>query len=426
MVAPQPYNPWSAATPGTGRQVLPVVQADPWQALWFGAAAFVIGLIIMRLRPPMRRGVVATLLMVGVGLGALAVLAHLDVIGDAHVARGRSSRALPAGDRAVRHSYRHHVLRQRAHGEAAVPRILGEVAIVISLAVFALVRMDAEGVNLASIVTTSAVLTGIIGFFAALDSVGNMWGGVAATGQFLHRRLDRGRQGDRRGGRRTAALHRASSVNNVTIIIPNQTLVTTRVTLLGRRGDHRVPWRRGIDFEVGYEWTPGQVIAVVDAAFVGVDIPGACARSCAFLRMYGFRCARHQIRPLLLVHRHSDYATVDSSIRVHIFAALSRAGMEIPISRSDMFLHSASNIRSNAATREQQARVELLESLELFAALNDVERETVPHDCNRCRLRRTNRSSGRTTKQNRSTSCRAGRSRSTTNPPTRLAASSPR
>ena len=60
----------------------------------------------------------------------------------------------------------------------AVPRILGEVAIVISLAVFALVRMDAEGVNLASIVTTSAVLTGAIGF--SLHSIlGNMWGGVS-------------------------------------------------------------------------------------------------------------------------------------------------------------------------------------------------------------------------------------------------------
>jgi len=58
---------------------------------------------------------------------------------------------------------------------------------------------------------------------------------------------------------------------------------------------------------------------------------------------------------------------------VHIFAALGRAGMEIPISRQDLYLHSARAMVAASGATEQAARVSLLRSLDLFKPLTDDE-----------------------------------------------------
>ena len=158
-----------------------------------------------------------------------------------------------------------------------------------------------------------------------------------------------------------------ATTSNVTIIIPNQALVTNRVTLLGRRGDVRIPWRRAIEFEVGYEWTPGQVIDVINAAFAGVEIPFVAAEPAPFCACSGFDAPAVKYTVFYwLTDLRADIPT-DSRVRVHLFAALGRARMEIPISRSDLFLHSGRNVRTSAAAREQESRIALLGSLELFS-----------------------------------------------------------
>ncbi|TMH00941.1 MAG: cyclic nucleotide-binding domain-containing protein [Betaproteobacteria bacterium] len=48
--------------------------------------------------------------------------------------------------------------------------------------------------------------------------------------------------------------------------------------------------------------------------------------------------------------------------------------MEIPIPRNELFINPAGDVRAKAATRERDARIALLKSLELFAPLTDPER----------------------------------------------------
>ena len=60
----------------------------------------------------------------------------------------------------------------------AIPRILGGRADRVVLIVFALFRMKVVGVNLAGIITTSAVITGVIAF-SLQETLGNLWGGIA-------------------------------------------------------------------------------------------------------------------------------------------------------------------------------------------------------------------------------------------------------
>ena len=60
----------------------------------------------------------------------------------------------------------------------AVPRILADVLLVLLLIGFVLYRMHVGGVNLASIITSTAVITGVIAF-SLQETLGNLWAGIA-------------------------------------------------------------------------------------------------------------------------------------------------------------------------------------------------------------------------------------------------------
>jgi small-conductance mechanosensitive channel/CRP-like cAMP-binding protein len=349
------------------------------EALGFSAIALLFALITMRLRPELRRPALVTLLIIALGLGGLALLARVQLI-PAHLAISvvpRSLRLLVValGNIRIYISFVANVLLARR----AVPRILGEVSIAVSLIAFTLIRLDAVGVNLTSIIATTTVAGAAIAF-AAQSTLGNLLGGISLQldntcriGDWIE--LDGGVMGEVVGIRwRYTAL---ATINNVTIVIPNAQLMNNRVTLLGRRGDQRIPWRRPIEFGVGYEWTPGQVLAVVNAALARVTIPFIAVEPMAHCICAGFETSAVKYVVYYWLTDIGSYLITDSRVRVHVYAALGRAGMEIPISRSDLYLHSARSLHTARSGQEQQFRVELLHSLELFASLTDDETQAL-------------------------------------------------
>ena len=343
------------------------------EALGFSAGALLCGLISMRVRPEVRRSIIFTLFAIVLGLSGLAFLSRYQLI-PAHLAISVVPREVcllivALGNFRVYITFLVNVLLARR----AVPRIVGEVSIAISLIVYALFRLDALGVNLTAITVSSVALTAIIGF-AAQATLVNLLGGISLQLDNTCRIGDwieiEGVTGEVVSIRwRYTAL---ATINNVTIIIPNSQLMNNRVTLLGRRGDHRIPWRRPIEFGVGYEWTPGQVIGVVAAALERVDIPFVAAEK-AMCICTGFDASAIKYTVYYWLTDISSYLTTDSRLRVHVYAALGRAGMEIPVSRSELFLHSARALQATKSATEQHSRVELLHSLELFAPLTEDE-----------------------------------------------------
>jgi small-conductance mechanosensitive channel/CRP-like cAMP-binding protein len=344
------------------------------ESLAFGAGALLFGLIIMRLRPELQRSTLVTLLLIAVGLGGLSLLSHYQVI-PAHLAIAAVPREIclvivAIGVIRVYITFMVNVLLARR----AVPRIVGEVSIALSLVVFALIRLDAVGVNLTSLIATTAVGGAAIAF-AMQSTLGNLLGGISLQLDNTCRIGDwiemEGVTGEVVGIRwRYTAL---ATVNNVTIIIPNAQLMNNRVTLLGRRGDQRIPWRRPIEFTVGYEWTPGQVMAVVNAALERVDIPCVAGDPPANCICSGFDGNAIKYIVYYWLTDIKLYMVTDSRVRVHVYAALGRAGMDIPIARSDVYLHSARQLHASRTSEEQEARRGLLRSLELFASLTDEE-----------------------------------------------------
>jgi small-conductance mechanosensitive channel/CRP-like cAMP-binding protein len=344
------------------------------ESLGFSAVSLLLGLIIMRFRPELRRSVVFTMTLILVGLLALAALARFQVVPPqlavAVVPREICLAIIALGNFRLVITFLTSVLLARK----AVPRILGEVSMAFSLIMFALIRMDAVGVNLASIVVASTALAG--GLALSLQpTLLNLWGGVSlqldntcrigdwieidgVTGEVVSIRW------------RYTAL---STVNNVTIAIPNGQLMNNRVILLGRRGDLRTSWRRPIEFSVGYEWTPGQVLSVIHAALERVEIPYVATDSPAIGICAGFDTNAIKFVVYYYLTDIKQYLVTDSRMRVHIYAALGRARMEIPIARSEVYLHSARSTSATRGAQERESRATLLQSLELFAPLTEDE-----------------------------------------------------
>lgn len=348
------------------------------ESLAFSAGALLFGLITMRLRPELRRGTLVTLLLMAFGLGGLSLLSRYQII-PAHLAISVVPREIcllvvALGIIRIYVAFLVNVLLARR----AVPRIVGELCIALSLVVFALFRLDAVGVNLTGIIASTTVAVGVIGF-AMQATLTNLLAGVSLQLDNTYRLGDwiemEGVTGEVVGVRwRYTAL---ATVNNVTIIIPNAQLMNNRVTLLGRRGDQRIPWRRPIEFTVGYEWTPGQVMAVVNAALERVDIPCVATDPRANCICSGFDGNAIKYIVYYWLTDIKLYMVTDSRVRVHVYAALGRAGMDIPISRSDVYLHSARSLHSNRSMEEQESRQALLRSLELFASLTDEETQAL-------------------------------------------------
>lgn len=344
------------------------------EALGFSAVALLFGLIIMRVRPELRRATLVTLVLIVIGLAGLAALMRFEPI-PAHLAIAVIPREIclfiiALGNIRMWTAFLSNVVLARR----AVPRILGEVTMALSLVVYALFRLNAIGVNLTAITLSSTALIAIVGF-AAQATLGNLMGGISLQLDNTCRIGDwievEGLTGEVVSIRwRYTAI---ATVNNVTIVIPNAELMKSKVTLLGRRGDERVGWRRPIEFGVGYEWTPGQVLAVVAAALERLEIPAVATKPKAHCVCAGFDSNAIKYVVYYWLKDFASYLETDSRVRVHVYAALGRAGMEIPISRSDLYLHSARHLQRTHSEQEHASRVGLLRSLELFTPLTESE-----------------------------------------------------
>jgi small-conductance mechanosensitive channel/CRP-like cAMP-binding protein len=344
------------------------------EALGFSAVALLLGLITMRFKPELRRSTLVKLFMIVLGIGGLALVSRYQLI-PAHLAIAVIPREVflfivALGNIQIWIVFLANVLLAKR----AVPRILGEVSLIVSLLVYALFRMDALGVNFTAITISGGAVLAAIGF-AAQTTLNNLLGGISLQLDNTYRIGDwievDGLTGEVVSIRwRYTAL---ATVTNVTIIIPNGELMKGKITLLGRRGEERVPWRRPIEFGVGYEWTPGQVLAVVKEALERIEIPLVASKPMAHCVCAGFDPSAIKYVVYYWLTDLKDYIETDSRVRVHVYAALGRAGMEIPISRQDLYLHSARTMAATMGASEQKSRFELLRSLELFTPLTDDE-----------------------------------------------------
>ncbi|MGZ5038683.1 MAG: cyclic nucleotide-binding domain-containing protein [Usitatibacter sp.] len=259
------------------------------------------------------------------------------------------------------------------------PRIVEDIVTAGLYVGWGLVLLRLSGVDPASLVATSAVLTAVIAF-SMQDTLGNVLGGVVLQ---LDRSLRVGDwlRVDDVSGRVVEITWRHTAVetrNRETVVIPNGWMIKNRFTVIGTRGGTQSPWRRWVRLNVDLSAPASRVCAVLEAAVKDAEIPHVAENPApsALLMEIGPRYGSYALR-YWLDDPQLDDAT-DSVVRTHLLAALARHGMKLGVPYQEQL-----DIKDNEAHREaerageHERRLAALASIAIFAPLTPAERESL-------------------------------------------------
>lgn len=256
------------------------------------------------------------------------------------------------------------------------PRILEDIVVIGGYVLWAMIRLSFAGVELSSLVATSAVITAVLAF-AMQDTLGNILGGLALQ---LDSSLEIGdwvKMDDLSGQvvqiqwRYTAILTR----NGEKVVVPNSQLMKGKFSVIADRDSGVNGWRRWIWFNVDYSITPSLVIAAVEKAVGDAEIPNVArnpAPSCVAMD-FAPGSVRYALRYWLVDPRDDD--PTDSAVRTHVLATIQRNGWRIALPDQIVHLVQEGDAHREAVwQRELTRRLHALSGIELFAALDENER----------------------------------------------------
>lgn len=258
------------------------------------------------------------------------------------------------------------------------PQVLRDLTVAGGYTGVILWLLSRYGVNFTSIVTTSAVMTGVI-VFSLQDSLSNILGGLVLqidesfqVGDWIQ--IDQTKGKVKEITWRHVAIE---SRNWDTIIIPNSVLIKSQVLIQGQRSGQPLQQRRWIWFNVDFRVPPTEVIRVVTDALIAEPVEGSATDPppnvvlMEFKESYCSYAARYWLADLA-----RDDPT-DSLVRSRIYFALQRAGIPLSVPALTAFVESRDQERAKLHhEREITQRLSALDlaEVELFREMNDEER----------------------------------------------------
>ncbi|HYD57286.1 MAG TPA: mechanosensitive ion channel family protein [Burkholderiales bacterium] len=259
------------------------------------------------------------------------------------------------------------------------PRIAEDLVILVAYVAYGFVQLRGAGVDLSSIVTTSAILTAVVAF-AMQDTLGNVLAGIAIqldhsvqVGDWVKVGALEGRVRDIRW--RSALIE---TRDWETLVVPNSQLMKSSVAILGRREAAPLQLRRRLNFMVDPGVPPARVIATIEDEMREVGIPNVARLPGPSCVLHGFQDGNllYQLRYFLTDLLEDEFT--DSMVRVHLFASLQRAG--IRIAEPQRTVHGVQRDEAHLASvrrRELGRRMELLRGVDIFANLKEEELEEI-------------------------------------------------
>ena len=353
---------------------VPVSDEMLFDASIFSAVLVLFALIAFALRSPRRRSLLVFSALAAVVTGLLWLLARAGhAIVDASLYQVVREGLLALLAFAVLRGALIFVSRV-ALKRANIPLIVDDIVLTLGLIAFALSRLSAVGVNLAGVVTTSAVITGAIAF-SAQEILGALWAGLALQAENSVRQGDWIRFGDKFGQivnlrwRSTAIV----TPDHETIVIPNAALVKGNITVIGRRGEERSQLRRHVPFAVTYDTAPNAVTRAVQEALERAEIPNVARDPAPVCVTRAFEDSGIGYEVLYHIIDLAYYAQTDSAVLSHVFAALKRNGLAVPFPQR--IIHVQQDEQSRTAQREHDQRLAVVRSTALFAPLTEDEKQ---------------------------------------------------
>ena len=255
------------------------------------------------------------------------------------------------------------------------PRITEDIFVIIAYLAWGLVRLRYAGLDLSSIIATSAMITAVVAF-SMQDTLGNILGGLALQ---LDNSIEIGDwiKVDEVVGRVVDIRWRSTLVetrNWETVVFPNSQLMKNKFLVLGRRAGQPVQLRRWVWFDVALHVTPRQVARAVEETIFQADISNVAKHpqpSCVLMEM-DKGVARYALRYWLTDLMLDD--PTDAAVRWHVYTALERAGISLVVEMQNVhYVKENGKYEGVVHQREAQQRIKTLKRVELFAQMSDEE-----------------------------------------------------
>ncbi len=262
----------------------------------------------------------------------------------------------------------------------SLPRIIEDLALVAVYTAYGLSQLRHLGVDLTSILATSAIITAVLAF-AMQDTLGNVLGGLAIQLDNSVRVGDWIQLEGGPGGRVIDIRWRSTALETrawETVVVPNSQLMKNRFTIVGRREGAPLQLRRHLRFMIDPSVPPARVTALIDEEMREImiaNVARAPAPSCILL---GFEVGNllYELR-YFLTDLQEDELT-DSAVRVHLFASLQRAGLRVAEEQRTSHIVTQDVAHAEAVRqRELQRRLVMLKQVDLLAPLSEEERTFV-------------------------------------------------
>ena len=256
-----------------------------------------------------------------------------------------------------------------------LPSITEDIFVIIAYLAWGMVRLRYAGLDLGSILATSAMITAVVAF-SMQDTLGNILGGLALQ---LDNSIEIGDwiKVDDVVGRVVDIRWRSTLVetrNWETVVFPNSLLMKNKFLVLGRRSGQPVQQRRWVWFDVSLDTTPRQVVRAVEETISQAEIVNVAktpAPNCVLMEI-DKGVARYALRYWL-----TDLAVddpTDAAVRWHVYTSLQRAGIPLVVEKQNVhYVKENEKYEVVVHQREAQQRVKTLRRVELFAKMTDAE-----------------------------------------------------
>lgn len=265
-----------------------------------------------------------------------------------------------------------------------LPKILSDVIQGVIFAVALLVVFRSAGVEPGSLLTTSALLTAVIGL-SLQDTLGNLFAGLAIQAQRPFTVGDWVQFDAKTGniGRVIEINWRATRVitlERLEITVPNGALAKSSITNFSRP-THLV--RRQVEVQAPYDAAPASVRRVLLASMN--HVPGVIQEPAPRVFATGFseRGVTYAIR--YFIERFEEREIIDSAVHERVWYSMQRAGISIPVPRRQVELARAAKSQTTEKRPSVEATFDLFRKLSLFEALPDESLRSLAAQCRRTR-----------------------------------------
>lgn len=264
------------------------------------------------------------------------------------------------------------------------PDILHDLTVGAAYLVAAGWLMHHAGVNVTSIIATSAVVTAVIGL-SLQATLGNIVGGIALQvddslqeGDWIE--LENKQQGQIKQIRWRHTVIETRDWD--TLIVPNGQLMAQSIKVLGRRSGQALQHRMWVYFCVDFRFSPGEVIELVNKALIGTPMLGVAASPAAHCICMDLARENRDGYVLYAVRYWlEDLARDDptsSAVRERIYASLRRAGIPLAIPAAALFMSEETSEREERkVARDLDTRFKALSEVEIFGHLDENERRAL-------------------------------------------------